>query len=103
MNTEETKQQDFEGRKYAALMGNTEAVKVFGIFECQQFTYRIYRQPAHTFVCEDPALDWVVPEHFMLLIQFEGKNVVTLRAATLELAKKDVSDRIAGMLEFAFC
>lgn len=98
-----TEQQDFEGRKYAALMSNAEAVKVVGLFECQQFTYRFYRQPAFTWVNLDPALDWVVPEHFMVLIQFEGKNVVTLRAPTLELAKKDVSDRVLGMLEFAFC
>lgn len=77
-----------------------EAILVFR-FTAENFVYSVYIQPEHDVVNIDPLLDWVMPEHCLVTIRLGGKNVVELRAATVELAKKEIADRVLGMLDIA--
>lgn len=99
MNSEILK--DFEGRKYQAMMRDSEPSKIVS-YSAEGFEYIVYLQPAFQAVNVNPELDYEAPAHFMILIKHKGENVVTVRQPTLELAKSEILDRITMMLEITF-
>lgn len=96
-----TAQEDFEGRKHIALHRcNTEATLIFR-FTAENFVYSVYDQPAFSVVHFNPHLDFEMPGHYLIQIRLGSQHVVDLRAATVELAKKEIADRVLGMIDVA--
>lgn len=93
-----TAQEDFEGRKHIAMHRDTQATLLFR-FTAENFVYSVYEQPAFPVVHFDPLLDFEMPAHYLVTIRLGNQHVVDLRAATPELAKKEIADRVLGMLD----